>query len=61
MSYLILFDSTMMLYLCNLTALVYSPMESAFGHLRGKQDLGNSALAGAITGALYKSAGEKSF
>ena len=32
-------------------------MESALGYARGKQDLGNSVVAAAITGALYKSAG----
>lgn len=35
--------------------LVYSPMESCIGHLRGKRDVGNSVVAAAITGALYKS------
>ncbi len=38
-------------------ALVYSPLESALGHLRGKQDLGNSLISAAVTGALYKSTG----
>lgn len=39
-------------------ALVYSPMESAIGFARGKQDLANSIVAASLTGALYKSLGE---
>ena len=38
---------------------MYSPLESLIGHYRGKKDIGNSLGAAAITGALFKSTGER--
>ena len=37
--------------------MVYSPMESLVGHLRGTQDVGNGLAAASVTGILYKSTG----
>ena len=39
-------------------ALTYSPMESLFGHLRDKQDLGNAFAAASLAGIFYKFTGE---
>ena len=36
-------------------ALVYNLSNSFIGHLRGKHDAGNSVIAGALSGALFKS------
>ena len=42
-----------------ISGLMYSPLESLIGHYRGKKDIGNSLGAAAITGALFKSTGER--
>ena len=39
-------------------ALMYSPLESAIGQIRGVSDNSNSIAAAGITGLLYKSTGE---
>jgi len=40
------------------TALIYSPLESLIGQVRGTQDVTNSIAAAGITGALFKSTGK---
>ena len=39
-------------------ALMYSPLETAIGRIRGVEDNSNSIAAAGITGLLYKSTGE---
>ena len=39
------------------TGLMYSPLESGIGHLRGVEDNVNSIAAATITGLIYKSTG----